>query len=342
MAGSSWPTLTPGTKARASDVEAKFDWIEGAIVPMNAGSTTDAAYDLGTTAARWRTGYFSDYVYANSGVGIGIGASTPSATLQTRGTMLLEATSSAGFTFRRTTYDDILLAHYGSGWAIRNATDGRNDILINTDGTIQLSGLGAAVNEFSTDDTMAGDSDQAVPTEQAVKGYVDTQIGATDAKIAIEPSTSAIRVYFDSATSAALTLSQTAQKIWFNMESYDYASEYDNSTNYRFTANSGGLYDIFAAVDWQGGSTAASIGLIIRKNGSATTHYKGDYVYHNVSNYTVQIHDTIYLASTDYVEIFAGALSGYGSTITVNGIGYGSLGPSDTSPSTYLTIRKVR
>ena len=32
---------------------------------------------------------------------------------------------------------------------------------------------GATVDEFSTDDTLAGDSDTAVPTEQAVKGYVD-------------------------------------------------------------------------------------------------------------------------------------------------------------------------
>jgi hypothetical protein len=35
---------------------------------------------------------------------------------------------------------------------------------------------GVTVNEFSTDDTLAGDSDSAVPTEQAVKGYVDTEV----------------------------------------------------------------------------------------------------------------------------------------------------------------------
>ena len=36
--------------------------------------------------------------------------------------------------------------------------------------------LGTNVNEFSTDGTLAGNSDDAVPTEQAVKTYVDTQI----------------------------------------------------------------------------------------------------------------------------------------------------------------------
>jgi hypothetical protein len=41
--------------------------------------------------------------------------------------------------------------------------------------------LGAAtINEFSIDGTLAGDSDVAVPTEKAVKTYVDTQIATTD------------------------------------------------------------------------------------------------------------------------------------------------------------------
>ncbi len=37
---------------------------------------------------------------------------------------------------------------------------------------------GTGINEFSTDDTLAGDSDDAVPTEQAVKAYVDANTGA--------------------------------------------------------------------------------------------------------------------------------------------------------------------
>ena len=49
------------------------------------------------------------------------------------------------------------------------------------DATLQLSGTGATlrlasgatVNEFSTDGTLAGDSDTAVPTEKAIKAYVD-------------------------------------------------------------------------------------------------------------------------------------------------------------------------
>jgi len=40
--------------------------------------------------------------------------------------------------------------------------------------TLSLAG-GATINEFSIDDTMADDSDSAVPTEQAVKAYVDNK-----------------------------------------------------------------------------------------------------------------------------------------------------------------------
>lgn len=57
MAGTVWPILTAGLKAKASEVESKFDWIEGTIVPMSAGAKTDAAYDLGEAANRWNNIY---------------------------------------------------------------------------------------------------------------------------------------------------------------------------------------------------------------------------------------------------------------------------------------------
>ena len=45
--------------------------------------------------------------------------------------------------------------------------------------TLELT-TGTTVDEISTDGTLVGDSDDAVPTEQAVKTYVDAQISATD------------------------------------------------------------------------------------------------------------------------------------------------------------------
>lgn len=60
MAGTSWPSLIAGNKAKASEVEDKFDWIEGSIVPMNAGNKTNAVYDLGESSYRWKTIYGVD------------------------------------------------------------------------------------------------------------------------------------------------------------------------------------------------------------------------------------------------------------------------------------------
>ena len=39
--------------------------------------------------------------------------------------------------------------------------------------------IGVAINEFSSDGTLSGNSDSAVPTEKAVKTYVDGQVGGT-------------------------------------------------------------------------------------------------------------------------------------------------------------------
>lgn len=61
MAGSGtslWPNLLAGQRARASEVEFKFDWLEANHLPMLSGSTTDLTYDLGASNARWRAGWF--------------------------------------------------------------------------------------------------------------------------------------------------------------------------------------------------------------------------------------------------------------------------------------------
>ena len=58
--------------------------------------------------------------------------------------------------------------------------------LVGASSLLKLS-AGATINEFSTDTTMAGDSDTAVPTEKAVKTYIDAQI-AVDRNLTKEPT----------------------------------------------------------------------------------------------------------------------------------------------------------
>jgi hypothetical protein len=51
---------------------------------------------------------------------------------------------------------------------------------------------GTTVNEFSTDGTLAGNSDDAVPTEKAVKTYVDNAIGGVDTVRFVDTDTTAV------------------------------------------------------------------------------------------------------------------------------------------------------
>ena len=50
-----WPALTSGAKAKAADVEAKFDWLEGHIWPQVGGTTTTSVFDLGGDGKSWRS-----------------------------------------------------------------------------------------------------------------------------------------------------------------------------------------------------------------------------------------------------------------------------------------------
>jgi len=104
-----------------------------------------------------------------------------------------------------------------------------------TEPTVTLH-LGTAINEFSVDGTLAGDSDDAVPTEKAVKLYVDTVVGGGGAtgnfhNVTIQPAdiTTALEILGDSGGNTKLFLNKTAD---------------GNTTQFRFLSNSLVKYDI--------------------------------------------------------------------------------------------------
>lgn len=67
MSGTVWPSLVAGAKAKASEVESKFDWMEGDFIPFLAGTQTDATYDLGSASFRWIDGHFSGRIFVGAG-----------------------------------------------------------------------------------------------------------------------------------------------------------------------------------------------------------------------------------------------------------------------------------
>ncbi len=95
---------------------------------------------------------------------------------------------------------------------------------------------GASINEFSTDDALSGDSDVAVPTEQAVKAYVDGQVSVLQTGVSKSENT-----IYQAAEDGILTV------------------------NVHFDASAASVY----AVDLKTGTTsppASSVAVIRRKN----------------------------------------------------------------------------
>lgn len=113
--------------------------------------------------------------------------------------------------------------------------------------------------------------------------------------------------------------SNTYTKVQFNTEIFDTANCFDNSTNYRFTPNIAGYYQINAQAGVNSGSAGSTITAFIYRNGSAylnNSHdmYTGNYQFANAS-------DTIYMnGTTDYLEVYvyigysANVLTGTSST----------------------------
>lgn len=84
-----WPALSAGARARASDVEAKFDFSEYHLWPHGGGSLASNTYDLGnTTTTYWRTLYANSINATSTANGIAIGTTTAntSALLELAGT----------------------------------------------------------------------------------------------------------------------------------------------------------------------------------------------------------------------------------------------------------------
>ena len=119
---------------------------------------------------------------------VGIGITTPGAQLDVEGAGTTKIR--VGDTIAEEWLEFGIRSGDGPATLSRNGTGG-DDIEIAANGDIAL-GLfgkvnlvnGTGINEFSTDDTLAGNSDDAVPTEQAVKAYVDAQDNAIDGGVA--------------------------------------------------------------------------------------------------------------------------------------------------------------
>ena len=105
----------------------------------------------------------------------------------------------------------------------------------------------------------------------------------------------------------------TFVKIPFQVEVFDTASCYDNTTNYRFTPNVAGYYQVTARTQWTTNNGTTENMLIVHKNGSEHRRGFGGVI-------GVGVNALVYLnGTTDYIEIYG--FQSTGGTIAVTGLG---------------------
>jgi len=147
------------------------------------------------------------------------------------------------------------------------------------------------ITEFSTDGTLSGNSDVAVPTEKAVKTYVDAAAGGAG-------FASYCSVYLSGQT---LT-TDTDTKITFDTEKWDNNSEFDAVTNHRFVAKVAGVYHVSVQLMYLSLTQGVVVQCKIKKNGTVVKirsqcHYAG------VNEYVGIVGD-VELDVDEYIEIW--------------------------------------
>jgi hypothetical protein len=142
---------------------------------------------------------------------------------------------------------------------------------------------------------------------------------------------------FHAFLSSGQTLSDgTETKLQINSEVYDSDSDYDNSTNYRFTPSIAGKYMVYGAAILSSGASANNLEseLYIKKNGStvgkSSDNFNSNYA--NVNTQTLQIVIDMN-GSSDYVEL-------YGLCNTVNSGDATAFGDS-TQQRTYFGAYRI-
>jgi hypothetical protein len=96
-------------------------------------------------------------------------------------------------------------------------------------------------------------------------------------------------------------------KIILDAENYDSQGEFDSATNYRFTATYTGYYQVNAVITLKRPPSGLTFACRIKKNG--TTYCEANEYFEDIAGgspdaWSVQISDVIYLAATDYIELY--------------------------------------
>jgi len=139
-----------------------------------------------------------------------------------------------------------------------------------------------------------------------------TEVGRFTSAGYVATNAPAFSAYLGSAQSVSVA---TFTKVSLNVENFDTNSNYDNSTNYRFTPTVAGYYQINACVLVQQTSGTGTIALCqVRKNGTTVIQQEITCTFN--SGLSCCASGLVYLnGSTDYVELYGYTNASSGQSI---------------------------
>jgi len=138
--------------------------------------------------------------------------------------------------------------------------------------------------------------------EPAVAGTTVLDLPAASGTVMVSGNMPAFSVYRGGSNQNITT--QTNTKVQLNTEEFDTSNAFDSTTNYRFTPQVAGYYQITGQIEVDG-TSVTRIFATIYKNGSA---YKGGNDGVQTAAYRTVVNALVYLnGSTDYVELYGWA-----------------------------------
>jgi hypothetical protein len=159
---------------------------------------------------------------------------------------------------------------------------------------------------------IAGDTSGTITLQApAVSGSTVLTLPAATGTVMVSGNMPAFSAYAGSSQSVT---NNTFTKVQINTEIFDTANCFDSTTNYRFTPNVAGYYQVNAVIRATGTMTAILIA--VYKNGSV--YARGTEFNSTVGTPQIVFSNIIYMnGSTDYIELY-GFISGTGVSFNVN------------------------
>jgi hypothetical protein len=150
---------------------------------------------------------------------------------------------------------------------------------------------------------ISGDTSGAITlSAPAVAGTNTATLPAATGTVMVSGNMPAFSAYRGSSVQSFTASTWT--KIAFNTEEFDTASAFDSTTNYRFTPQVAGYYQVSGCAQFQFTGSSTITGLDVYKNG---TSFKGNQLWLSATTgCCVTTSNLIYLnGSTDYIELYA-------------------------------------